>query len=104
MYAVINTGGKQYKVSKGDKIKVEKLEVASGDSFEFDKVLLVANESGVDVGTPLVANYKVKAKLITEARAKKINILKFKRRKHHMKRQGHRQYFSLVEILDIVKQ
>ncbi|BCX88343.1 large subunit ribosomal protein L21 [Methylomarinovum tepidoasis] len=101
MYAVIKTGGKQYKVGTGDKLKVEKLNAAEGDTVEFDKVLLLRSDDKIEAGKPYVEGRKVVARVIAHGRHKKINILKFKRRKHHMKRQGHRQYYTEVEITDI---
>lgn len=101
MYAVIQTGGKQYRVSEGDRLKIEKLNAAEGDTVEFDKVLLVRSEDGIQAGTPYVEGRKVTARVIAHGRHKKIHILKFKRRKHHMKRQGHRQYYTEVQITGI---
>ncbi len=101
MYAVIQTGGKQYRVGEGDKLKLEKLPAAEGDTVEFDKVLMVRSEEGIKAGQPFVEGSKVTARVIAHGRHKKINILKFKRRKHHMKRQGHRQYYTEVEITGI---
>jgi len=101
MYAVIQTGGKQYRVSEGLKLKVEKLDVAEGDSIELDKVLMVANGDDVKVGTPYVDGGKVTATVTAHGRGKKVKIIKFKRRKHHMKRQGHRQAFTELEITNI---
>jgi len=101
MYAVIQTGGKQYRVSEGDKIKVEKLNAAAGETVEFDKVLLVRSDDAVESGRPYVEGRKVTARVIAHGRHRKIHIIKFKRRKHHMKRQGHRQHYTEVEITGI---
>lgn len=101
MYAVIQTGGKQYRVSEGFKLKVEKLDAAEGDSIELDKVLMVANGDDVKVGTPYVDGGKVTATVTAHGRGKKVKIIKFKRRKHHMKRQGHRQAYTELEITNI---
>ena len=101
MYAVIKTGGKQYKVSQGDRLKVEKLDAAEGDTVEFDQVLMVADGDNVTVGAPLVEGGKVAATVKRQARAKKIEIVKFRRRKHHRKQMGHRQWFTEVEITGI---
>ncbi len=101
MYAVIQTGGKQYRVGEGDKLKIEKLAATEGDTVEFDKVLMVRSGEGIKTGQPYVEGSKVTARVIAHGRHKKINILKFKRRKHHMKRQGHRQYYTEVEITGI---
>jgi large subunit ribosomal protein L21 len=101
MYAVIQTGGKQYRVSEGLKLKVEKLDAAEGDSIELDKVLMVANGDDVKIGTPYLDGGKVTAKVTSHGRGKKVKIIKFKRRKHHMKRQGHRQSYTELEITGI---
>ncbi len=103
MYAVIATGGKQYRVQKGDLLKVEKLDVEPGKKVNFDQVLLVADGDDVEVGTPYIKGGKVTAEVQQQARAKKIDIIKFKRRKHHMKRMGHRQYYTQVKITEIKK-
>lgn len=101
MYAVIQTGGKQYRVSEGDKLLVEKLSAEEGASVDLDKVLLVANGEDIKIGTPYVDGGKVTATIKSHGRGKKVNILKFKRRKHHMKRQGHRQWYTELEITGI---
>ena len=100
-YAVIVTGGKQYKVAEGEYLKIEKLEVATGESVTFDRVLLVANGDDVNIGAPVVAGAKVVAEVISQGRHDKVRIIKFRRRKHHMKRQGHRQWFTEVKITGI---
>lgn len=101
MYAVITTGGKQYRVAPGDRLRIEKLEVNEGDTLSFDQVLLVGNEGEVRVGRPYVEGSSVSATVRGQGRGKKIEIIKFRRRKHHMKRQGHRQYYTEVEITGI---
>jgi large subunit ribosomal protein L21 len=101
MYAVIQTGGKQYRVEKGETLKIEKLDAQSGDSIEFDKVLMVQSDGAVQVGKPFVEGSKVTATVTSQGRHKKIKIIKFKRRKHHMKQMGHRQYFTEVQITGI---
>ena len=101
MYAVIVTGGKQYKVAEGEFLKVEKLEVATGESVTFDRVLLVANGEEVTIGAPVVAGAKVVAEVVSQGRHDKVRIIKFRRRKHHMKRQGHRQWFTEIKITGI---
>ncbi|NOX10069.1 MAG: 50S ribosomal protein L21 [Gammaproteobacteria bacterium] len=101
MYAVIKTGGKQYRVAQGDVLRVEKLNVAEGDAVEFDQVLMVADGDDIKLGTPLVDGGKVEAKVRANGRAKKVEIIKFRRRKHHMKRQGHRQSYTELEITGI---
>ena len=101
MYAVIQTGGKQYRVEEGATLKIEKLDVQSGDSVEFDKVLMVQSDSDIKVGKPFLEGSKVTATVTSQGRHKKIKIIKFKRRKHHMKQMGHRQYFTEVQITGI---
>ena len=101
MYAVIVSGGKQHRVKEGGPLKLEKLEVETGGSVEFDRVLLVANGDDVKVGAPVVEGAKVTAEVVSHGRHDKINIIKFRRRKHHMKRQGHRQWFTEVKITGI---
>lgn len=101
MYAVIATGGKQYKVSVGDTIEVEKLANANGADIVFEDVLLVADGDNVKFGDPHIAEAKVVADVVSQKRGEKIEIIKFRRRKHHMKRQGHRQYLTEVKIKEI---
>ena len=101
MYAVIKTGGKQYRVEEGDTLKIEKLEVGTGESVDFDQVLLVADGDKVTVGQPLVDGAKVTAEVVEQGRHDKIRIIKFRRRKHHRKQQGHRQWFTAVKITGI---
>ncbi len=98
MYAVIKTGGKQYKVFEGETLKIEKLEVEPGKKVTFNEVLMIANGENVQVGSPLVGKASVEAKVISQGKGKKVNILKFKRRKHSMKQQGHRQLFTEIKI------
>lgn len=101
MYAVIKTGGKQYRVAQGDTLRVEKLEGAEGDAVELDKVLMVADGDNIKVGTPYLDGSKVTAKVKAQGRGDKVEIIKFRRRKHHMKRQGHRQSYTELEITGI---
>ena len=101
MYAVIVSGGKQHRVKEGETLKLEKLEVETGGSVEFDRVLLVANGDDVKVGAPVVEGAKVTAEVVSHGRHDKINIIKFRRRKHHMKRQGHRQWYTEIKITGI---
>ncbi|MBE0490022.1 MAG: 50S ribosomal protein L21 [Halomonas sp.] len=101
MYAVIKSGGKQYRVQEGQTLKLEKIEVPTGESIDFDEVLLVGNDDNVQVGAPLVEGAKVSAEIVSHGRRDKITIIKFRRRKHHMKRQGHRQWFTEVKITGI---
>ena len=97
MFAIIKTGGKQYKVSEGDVIKVEKIEAKSGDKIEFDQVLMVAGDD-VKVGSPVVEGAKVKAEVLDQKKDKKIVIFKFKAKKNYRKKKGHRQPYTLVKI------
>ncbi len=101
MYAVIVTGGKQYRVAPGDTLRVEKIDTPEGETVEFDRVLMVADGDDIKVGAPCVEGAKVSARVKGHGRGKKIEIIKFRRRKHHMKRQGHRQYFTELEITDV---
>lgn len=98
MYAVIKTGGKQYRVAKDDVIRVEKLDAEVGDQIQFDTVLMLSDGENVTVGAPTIEGGVVSATVTDQARAKKIEIIKFRRRKHHQKRTGHRQYYTEVKI------
>ena len=100
MQAIIQTGGKQYIVTKGSKIKIEKVEGDEGSSVTFDKVLMVTGDSS-KVGTPLVAGAKVIGKILATAKEKKVIIFKYKRRKGYHKTKGHRQTLTQVEIQEI---
>lgn len=101
MYAVIKTGGKQYRVTEGDTLKVEKLTAEVGADVELDQVLMIANGDDIKIGAPLVAGGKVTAKVKSHGRGDKVKILKFRRRKHSMKRMGHRQSYTELEITGI---
>jgi len=101
MYAVIQTGGKQYRVEEGTTLKIEKLELGTGESIEFDKVLMIQSDTETKIGQPYVEAGKVTAEVVSQGRHKKVKIIKFKRRKHHMKQMGHRQYFTEVQITGI---
>lgn len=100
MYAVIRTGGKQYRVSEGSRVRVEKLPGNPGDALEFDQVLMLGGEQ-VKVGTPLVAGAKVKAQIVAQGRAKKIIVFKIRRRKGYRRKAGHRQPFTEVRVTGI---
>jgi large subunit ribosomal protein L21 len=101
MQAVFKTGGKQYRVSEGDKIRVESLKAEAGDDVTFDQVLMLVDGENSKIGSPIVEGGQVNAKVVANGRGQKVHILKFKRRKHHMKRQGHRQNYTEVEITGI---
>lgn len=101
MYAVFATGGKQYRVKEGDRIRVERLVGDEGASVDFDSVLMVGEGEAVKIGAPYVAGGRVTATVKSQGRGKKVNIIKFRRRKHHMKRMGHRQAFTELEITGI---
>ncbi|MCX7115780.1 MAG: 50S ribosomal protein L21 [Gammaproteobacteria bacterium] len=103
MYAVIQTGGKQYRIKEGDRLKIETLSHEVGEEINFDQVLLIGEGESVVCGTPYVANAIVKATVLEQGRHKKIRIIKFRRRKHHMKKMGHRQNYTQIEILSISK-
>lgn len=98
MYAIIQTGGKQYRVAEGDVVTIEKLEAAEGDVVEFDQVLTVVKEGEVVVGKPVVAGAKVTAKVEAQGKGKKILVFKYKAKSNYRKRQGHRQPFTKVVI------
>lgn len=101
MYAVVRTGGKQYRVSKGDELRVEKVAGAVGDEVTFDDVLMLGGQEKVVVGTPKVDGASVKAKILEQDRARKVIVYKFLKRKDHHKKQGHRQYYTRIQITDI---
>ncbi len=104
MYAVIETGGKQYKVQPGDFVKVEKLEAENGDQIELDRVLALSTDDGLNIGDPTLDQAKVKATVLRNAKGKKIIVFKKKRRKGFKKKQGHRQWHTLLRIDDIVSE
>ncbi len=101
MYAIFATGGKQYRATTGDVLKIEKLDAEKGATVELDQVLMVGEGEDVKVGSPFLKGGKVTATIVEHGRGEKIRILKFKRRKHHMKRMGHRQDFTRIEITGI---
>lgn len=101
MYAVIKTGGKQYRVTKGETLKVEKLEVEEGASVEFDTVLMIADGDQIQVGAPYIEGARVTATVKSQGRGPKIRIIKFRRRKHYFKTQGHRQSYTELKIAGI---
>lgn len=102
MYAVIETGGKQYRVQEGDVVFVEKLDVAEGETVNFDKVLLLSKEGDLNAGKPYVEGAKVEGTVLEQGKAKKIIVFKYKAKKNERKRKGHRQPFTKVKIDKIV--
>ncbi|HEY3818426.1 MAG TPA: 50S ribosomal protein L21 [Polyangiaceae bacterium] len=101
MYAVFKTGGKQYRVAAGDQVRVEKLPGNAGDTVTFDQVLMVGGDA-LKLGTPLVGGAKVEAKIVTQGLGKKLIVFKFRRRKNYRRKNGHRQPFTALQIVNIV--
>ena len=101
MFAIIETGGKQYKVNEGDVIFVEKLDAAEGDKITFDRVLAVSDADGIKVGAPVVEGAAVTANVLKNGKAKKIYVFKMKRKKNYRRKKGHRQPYTKVEITKI---
>ena len=101
MYAVIVTGGKQYRVMTGETLRVEKLDVEAGSAVELDNILMVGDGDNITIGAPSIAGALVKATVVSHGRLEKIRIVKFRRRKHHRKQMGHRQHYSEIEITGI---
>ncbi|WP_323847355.1 50S ribosomal protein L21 [Microbulbifer magnicolonia] len=101
MYAVIESGGKQHRVEEGEVLRLEKLEVATGETIDFDKVLMVVDGDKINIGAPVVGGAKVTAEVVSHGRGEKVRIIKFRRRKHSLKRQGHRQWYTEVKITGI---
>jgi large subunit ribosomal protein L21 len=101
MYAVFKTGGKQYRATTGDVLKVEKIDAEKGATVELDQVLMVGEGEDVKIGAPYLEGSKVTATVVDHGRHDKIKIIKFKRRKNHRKQMGHRQYFTQIEITGI---
>ena len=102
MYAIIETGGKQYRVQEGDVVRVEKLKIADGEKVNFDKVLLVADEGRINVGKPYVDGAVVEAVVENQGKAKKIIVFKYKSKKDYRKKQGHRQPYTQIKVEKIV--
>jgi len=100
-FAVIKTGGKQYLVAPGQKLKIEKIEAREGDNFVFEEVLLAADDKKIEIGTPLVQGARVEAKVLEQGRAKKIIVFKYHNKTRYRKKKGHRQHFTEVEIKKI---
>ena len=104
MYAVIKSGGKQYKVSPGDTVRLEKLDAEQGTTVTLEPVLMIANDDQVQIGKPFIEGASVTANIKAQARGPKIEIIKFRRRKHHRKQAGHRQAYTEVEIVSVDEQ
>lgn len=98
MYAVFQSGGKQHRVAEGQVVRLEKLEAATGETVEFDNVLMLSNGDDVTIGAPFIQGGKVTAEVVNHGRADKVNIVKFRRRKHSRTQMGHRQWFTEVKI------
>ena len=98
MYAIVDSGGKQYKVEEGDILKVEKLAGKVGDSVSFDKILMFSDGKEVNIGTPLVEDVAVNGHIVEQGKTKKVIVFKYKRRKRYRRKQGHRQQFTAVKI------
>ena len=101
MYAVIKSGGKQHRVTPGETLKLEKLDVAAGKEVKFDKVMLLADGDEVQIGTPFVEGAEVTAEVLGHAKSKKVNVIKFNRRKQYRRKAGHRQWYTEVKITNI---
>lgn len=101
MYAVIESGGKQHRVVEGEVLKLELIDKPTGETINFDKVLMVGQGADVKIGAPYIATGKVTAEVVKHGRADKVKIIKFRRRKHYRKQQGHRQWFTEVKITGI---
>ena len=101
MYAVFRSGGKQYRASKGDKLRLERLPAEEGSSVEFDEVLLIGAGGELSVGKPLVDGGKVEAKVLAQDKHRKIEVVKFRRRQNYRRSKGHRQPYTLIEITGI---
>jgi large subunit ribosomal protein L21 len=101
MYAVFRSGGKQYRASKGEVLRLEKLDADEGANVSFDEVLLVGEGSDIKVGSPLLSGTSVSAKVLKQGKAKKVSVVKFRRRQNYLRQHTHRQFFTEVEITDI---
>lgn len=103
MYAIIQTGAQQYRVKEGDVVRVAKIAADEGSTVDIEKVLFLSDGDSVTVGVPFIEGAKINAEIVRHGRGKKIKIIKFRRRKHHMKTQGHRQDFTEIKITGIRK-
>jgi large subunit ribosomal protein L21 len=103
MYAVIQSGGKQHRVKEGQVVRLEKINAEKGATIDFDKILMVGEGADLALGAPYLEGAKVSGEVVEQGRGKKVNIVKFKRRKHHRKQMGHRQWFTEVKITAVSK-
>ena len=101
MYAVVATGGKQYRVEEGDVVRIEKIPGEIGESVSFDRVLMISDGDNVTIGQPVVENAAVDGRIVEQDRSKKVLVFKYKRRKRFRRKQGHRQYYTAVRITGI---
>jgi len=101
MYAVFQSGGKQYRANEGEVVRLEKLDIVTGEVIELDRVLMVVDGENIKIGAPLIDGGKIKAKVLSHGRGTKVKIIKFRRRKHYRKQQGHRQWFTDIKITSI---
>jgi large subunit ribosomal protein L21 len=103
MFAVLNTGGKQYKVSEGDLIKIEKLESDVGDNVTLDRILMVGEGENVEIGSPYISNCEVRGEVVEQGKGTKIIVFKKRRRKNYRRKNGHRQRFTQLKVTEIIK-
>ncbi len=101
MYAVFRSGGKQYRASKGERLKLEKIDAEEGTNVSFDQVLLVGEGTDIKLGSPLIAGMAVDARVMAQGKTRKVNVIKFKRRHNYLRQHTHRQFFTEVEIIEI---
>lgn len=101
MYAVFQSGGKQHRISEGQVVRLEKLNIATGKTIELYQVMMIANSNDIQIGDPFISGGKITAEIIAHGRGDKVMIVKFRRRKHFRKHQGHRQWFTDVKIIGI---
>lgn len=101
MYAIIKTGGKQYKVEKGSTLRVEKLDGDAGTKLTFEEVLLVADGDSIQIGTPVLGGAKVSAEIVAQEKGEKLIVFKFRRRKAYRRKNGHRQSYTAIKVTDI---
>ncbi|UDG80702.1 50S ribosomal protein L21 [Candidatus Hartigia pinicola] len=104
MYAVFKSGGKQYRVTEGQTVRLEKLNIKTGQFIEFEQVLILSDNDKTKIGTPIIEDVKVQAEVVSHGRHDKIKIIKFRRRKHSLKQNGHRQWFTDVKIFSITQE